>query len=88
MKSVLTDLYNGELCPSEQTKVILKVVTEHRESLRIDDEIFKNKLNDELKYEFESLMSKHYSIWPDEIAEIFAEGFSLGLRIMIEATYN
>ena len=37
--------------------------------------------------EVDNLIGQFFDLVPDEIAEVFEEGFSYGMRFMIEALY-
>lgn len=76
MKNILKQLYNGEISPQEQMKPILD---EYKEKIK--------KLDFKIQDELDEFISECYNLMPDEISEVFAEGFSYGARFMIEVLY-
>ena len=84
MKSILEELWFGNVCPdvmmgkmSEEEKELVKYITAHHEKLN-------SILNDEQKKVFEKYVDcqEKYSFHSDK--EIFIYGFCLGARIMLE----
>ena len=84
MKSILEELWFGNVCPdvmmgkmSEEEKELAEYITAHHEKLN-------SILNDEQKKAFEKYVDcqEEYSFHSDK--EIFIYGFCLGARIMLE----
>ena len=84
MKSILEELWFGNVCPdvmmgkmSEEEKELVKYITAHHEKLN-------SILSDEEKKVFEKYVDcqEEYSFYSDK--EIFIYGFCLGARIMLE----
>ncbi len=90
MKSILKQLYDGWVFPQEQMKPILDEYKKRQTSILIEErELFAKLdiLDKDLKMEVDNLIGQFFDLVPDEIAEVFAEGFSYGVRFMIEALY-
>lgn len=84
MKSILQQLYDGEIALSDQFKPHLKEYREKWEQMGKDITAFTEKLTKEQEVEFNDLMNKHLSTMPVEMAQVFSDGFKLGVRIMCE----
>lgn len=90
MKSILHQLYEGELTPIEDYQPLLQ---EHqklleRQSLRcsrIQKEL--EKLNPDLLATFTELMENYERETYFDTAQMYVDGFCLGMKIMAEA-YN
>lgn len=87
MKSVLMELYDGRVYPAEQFFPRSK---EHKALLdrycRHADEFTEklSRLNPPLDEEFTKVMDEYMALTADNLAEMFADGFRLGARLMIE----
>ncbi len=87
MKSVLYQLYEGDLHPMEKYHSFLK---EHRELLkkkhfRYDD--IKEQLlqiNPDLRWELEHFLEEQWEAMNWDTTQVFIDGFCLGARMMIE----
>ena len=84
MKSILEELWFGNICPdvmmgkmSEEEKELVKYITAHHEKLN-------SILSDEQKNVFEKFVDcqEEYSFYSDK--QIFTYGFCLGARIVFE----
>lgn len=84
MNSVIEDLYNGELCPSEQFKPILRHFQEKQENAFKGYEAFCEKLDAEKLKEFDTIMEKHLELVSLEMEQVFSDGFKLGVKLMCE----
>lgn len=84
MKSILQQLYDGEIAPGDQFKPYLKEYRENWEQIGTTVIEFTKKLTKEQETEFNDLMNKHLSFMPVEMAQVFSDGFKLGVRIMCE----
>lgn len=87
MRSILEQLYDGEIYPAEQfdvkTKEYQRVMKEHGEHY----EEFVEKLNNitpSLGERFMEIMDEQLDAIPIEMEETFIAGFRLGARLMIE----
>lgn len=81
MKSILEQLYNGEMMPIEQHSPMFE---KQRARFLKGKEIFAKKLEESLQKEFEVLMDDYMSIFSVEMAQEFSNGFKLGARMMCE----
>lgn len=84
MNSIIEDLYNGDLCPCEQFKPILRRYREKREESFQGYEAFCEKLDKENVKEFEEIMEKHLELVSLEMEQVFSDGFKLGVKMMCE----
>ena len=88
MKSILLQLYDGELFPAEQ---YVPKITEYR---RIHQEHYRHhkdfldKLEPSVKEQFIRIMDEQLDAVPMEMSEMFIDGFRLGARMMIEIYQN
>lgn len=87
MRSILEQLYDGEIYPAEQFNVkaeeYQRVMKEHSDHY----EEFVEKLNNitpSLGERFMEIMDEQLDAIPIEMAEIFIAGFRLGARLMVE----
>lgn len=87
MKNIFKQLYNGEISPQEQMKPILDEYKEKIKKLAIKECLMLEKLDFKMQDELDEFISEFYNLMPDEISEVFAEGFSYGARFMIEVLY-
>lgn len=85
MKSILLELFQGEIAPLDRYKVMLKEYREQWDNTMKSENSFVKKLDEPLRAEFEQLMDDHFDIFPLEMSNIFAEGFRIGARIMQES---
>lgn len=81
MKSILEQLYNGEIVPMEAKRTLLQ---EYRKSFSKKEENFLSKLDELLQREFEILMDEYITIFEIDMAEEYINGFKLGVRMMHE----
>ena len=49
---------------------------------------FVKKLDEPLREEFEQLMDDHFDLIPLEMSDVFAEGFRIGARMMVESLWD
>lgn len=88
MKSILSQLYEGEIAPMENFQPTLeKYQKKWQESLAHDSK-FVDKLDESMRKEFEILMDEHFDLFPLEMSQVFADGFKLGVRMMCETLYD
>lgn len=87
MKSILMELYDGRVYPAEQ---FFPRDKKHKKLLdkycRHADEFTEKlgRLTPPLDEEFTAVMNEYMDLTSDDLAEMFADGFRLGARIMIE----
>ena len=84
MDNVLSKIYNGELNPAYELKPIIEEYQKKRDKLLFYERKFVSKLDKELIGEFNDLMAEVTDLIPDEMSEVFAQGFSLGVRMMVD----
>ena len=77
LKSILLELFQGEIAPLDRYKVILKEYKEQWENTMKSENSFVKKLDEPLREEFEKLMD-----------DVFAEGFRIGARMMVESLWG
>ena len=88
MKSVLSALYDGELHPAEQYTPQIKEYWEIRQRNRRHYRDFTEslrKLNPPLDKRFIQILDEQIDELPYELSQMFADGFRLGARLMLEA---
>lgn len=84
MKSILHQLYDGEIAPWEQFAPTLTAYqSQRREHLRHYESLRKS-LTEEQRKELEEVMDEQLALFPLEMAESFIKGFRLGAGIMME----
>lgn len=88
MKSILLELFQGEIAPLDRYKVTLKEYREQWENTMKFENSFVKKLDGPLRAEFEKLMDDHFDLFPLEMSDIFAEGFRIGARLMLESLWD
>lgn len=79
-------MYNGEICPVDEVTPVLKEHMEKENAFLNRERLLVSKINKELIPELNELVPKLYDLMSEEFAEAFAKGFSLGLRMMAEAS--
>ena len=88
LKSILLELFQGEIAPLDRYKVILKEYKEQWENTMKSENSFVKKLDEPLREEFEKLMDDHFDLIPLEMSDVFAEGFRIGARMMVESLWG
>lgn len=88
LKSILLELFQGEIAPLDRYKVILKEYKEQWENTMKSENSFVKKLDEPLREEFEKLMDDHFDLIPLEMSDVFAEGFRIGARMMVESLWD
>ena len=86
MKSLLKQLYNGEICPVDEVTPVLREYVDKENAFLNRERLLASKINKELIPELNELVLELYDLMSEELAEAFAKGFSLGLRMMAEAS--
>lgn len=87
MKSLIEQLYYGDINPSLKENPVMEAYEKKKEELVQRETELMKKLDTDLKMELDALTSEFYAFMPDEIVEAFAEGFSMGVKLMAEALY-
>lgn len=88
MKSILLELFQGEIAPLDRYKVLLKEYKEQWENTMKSENSFVKKLDEPLREEFEQLMDDHFDLISLEMSDVFAEGFRIGARMMVESLWD
>lgn len=91
MKTILRQLYDGELFPAEQFHPKTKEYKQLWEKNFTHYEDFTaklKKLNPDLSREFEKIMDEQLAAIPLDFYEMFVDGFRLGARMAIEIYEN
>ena len=87
MKSVLQQLYNGEIAPAELFTKQLKEYQEliHENGTYIEDfQETLSKINPDLGERFIDILEQHWQEAPWEYTQLFIDSFCLGARLMLE----
>ena len=71
--------------PKEES---LKEYKEQWENTMKSENSFVKKLDEPLREEFEKLMDDHFDLTPLEMSDVFAEGFRIGARMMVESLWG
>lgn len=85
MKSILEQLYNGEIYPYLTFKTTIEQYKVERDKAFQSYSIFLEKLPEDLKEEFVKLIDDHLDLLPFELEQSFIDGFRIGVRLMSEA---
>ena len=87
MKSILSDLYNGNIFPAEQYATRSE---EYRQIYQKNYQHYEDfietlsKTNPPLEKRFIEIMDEQLDVIPYEFSEMFIDGFRLGARIMMD----
>lgn len=87
MKSVLHQLYDGEIAPAE---LYTKRLKEYQQLCHENGEYIEAfraklaKINPDLGDRFMDILERHWSEAPWEYAQVFVDSFTLGARMMLE----
>ena len=90
MKSILKQLYDGEIFPGEHMNTTLREYKEKRKNFLNKQGLFIDKLDKydtELKFELDDVIAELYEFIPMEMTQSFADGFILCLPMIIETLY-
>lgn len=88
MKSILEQLYRGDLYPYSKFHTTIEDFKLHREKAVHSYSEFHSKLPEDLKEEFEILIDNHLNLLPYELQQNFIDGFCIGARMMTEVFTN
>ena len=87
MKSILLELYEGNICPEEQyackAEEYRKIQQSHYQHYDNFVEVL-SKLEPPLDKQFIKIMDEQLDGIPYQFSEMFIDGFRLGARIMVE----
>jgi len=84
MKSIISQIYNGEINPVHEVVAQCKEIKEINRRHYKQYEDFVSLLEPEQADEFEKIMDSQIETLPFEFAETFSQGFQLGALLMIE----
>lgn len=91
MKSILQQLYDGELYPAEQLCSQLEEYREKRGQYSSNYENFLQKLssmNPQLGEQFSQIIEEQMELIPYEGSELFINGFRMGAKMMLEILWQ
>lgn len=88
MKSILLQLYNGDLAPIEDYQPQLEEYKKKLEESKQRECDFAAKLSEPLRAEFEQIIADYIELIPLEISDVFIRGFKTGVRLMGESIYS
>lgn len=88
MKSILHQLYNGELNPYAKFKPTIEEYKLNRNKAFESYSNFLEKLPDNYKEEFTTLIDNHIYLLSFELEQNFIDGFITGVRMMTEIFWN
>ena len=86
IKSILTELYKGNIFPAEQYSPSEEYRQIHQSHYKHYDNFIEtlSKLEPSLDKQFIKIMNEQLDVIPYEFSEMFIDGFRLGARIMID----
>ena len=87
MKSILHQLYDGEIAPWEQCVTRLTDCRAKRQEHLRHYESLRRTLTEEQRKELEEVMDEQLALFPLEQADSFIKGFRLGASIMMEVLF-
>ena len=88
MNTILQQLYNGEICMTEQYLPILEEYKAIRKKHMDHYKSFIKKLGSPLDTEFIKIMDEQFETVPLDFFQMFSDGFKLGAKMMIEVLYS
>lgn len=84
MQSMIAQIYDGELCPSERSKIsVAKFHEEKKIAVKAHNE-FEEKLSEAMKKEFDEYLSKEFCLTTYHTEQAFVDGFKMGAQMMLE----
>lgn len=84
MQSVIEQIYSGELCPAERSKVcITEFYTVKNAAVQAHDD-FEEKLCQSMKEKLDKYLSKESDVTAYHMEQAFSDGFRLGAQLMLE----
>lgn len=84
MQRILEQIFNGDIYPSEQTKIKLAGYQEARKIAIQAHDAFEGKLCQTMKEELDDWFSKEADVSGYYSTQTFIDGFKLGARLMLE----
>lgn len=84
MQSVIKQIYSGDLCSAERSKVcITEFYTAKNAAVKAHD-AFEEKLSQSMKGELDEYLSKESDVTAYHMEQAFLDGFRLGAQLMLE----
>lgn len=83
MKTILTDLFYGNIRPQENLSSKPDYTRKHH-AYTEKTKNFIEKLSPDMKEEFDKIISQKNELDLDDLEEMFCNGFCLGVQIMVE----
>lgn len=87
-KSFIEKLYEGELNPCIEITLTSKKAKELLDSFQLQSENLGNKLDDELKKEYETMLDINASVIECYEKEAFRYGIRLAIKMFMSAKYD
>lgn len=89
MKSILRQLYTGEIHPCEQPIASQKYRNCRNRYIESSESLCQTlqAISPELEEKYNTAIEQHSAIWSIETEEMFYYGLSLGLRLFAEVAY-
>lgn len=84
MKSIIKQLYNGDLCLSERTTVCVSEFRTARDIAVQAHNAFEDKLCPSMKQELDEYLSKESDVTSYHTEQAFVDGFKVGAQLMLE----
>ena len=88
MNTILWQIYNGEICMTEQYRPVLDEYKAMREKHLENYKDFLAKLDSPLDEEFIKIIDEQFDELPFDFFQMFSDGFRLGAKMMIEVLGN
>lgn len=80
----IQQIYQGETNPSERCRSSEQQYREDKEAQYTRYETFREKLDDDMRQEFDQFMDGEMELENERKLEVFVEGFRLGGRVLLE----
>lgn len=84
MRSIIKQIYNGDLCLSERTTACVSEFRTARDIAVQAHDVFEDKLCQSMKQEFDEYLSKESDVTSYHIEQAFVDGFKVGTQLMLE----
>ena len=84
MKSIIRQIYGGDLCLSERTVACISEFRTARDIAVQAHDSFEDKLCQPMKQEFDEYLSKESDVTAYHIEQAFADGFKVGAQMILE----
>lgn len=84
MQSVIKQIYSGELCPAERSKVCIAEFCTAKNAAVLAHDAFEEKLCQSMKEELDEYLSKESDVTAYHMEQAFSYGFRLGAQLILE----